>query len=552
MDVRRNVRLHVCGEEGVAEALGALAAGVVELAEHHEGLGADVTDVPRLDDEAHDAAESGEDVLAAGGRCQLVVRVDPVFQRDDDRLRTYHGSQLPRRLGDLPRLDRDHDRINDTDAGGIIGCMDGRDDEIARDAVDAQAAGAERFERGAAREKRDVETGMGKTPAEVAADAAGADERDSHGRYGNGRHRLAMVSAMLALVLATPAFANPFTIETPLTSGGTDPYVETEPRIVLTSAGQLSVWNYHGQLRSGARDDAFPIPPERQFDLGPAETDALHLSSMTDRAVVVYKDHGLVARLLDASGRPLAPPLVIDSGNIGPAVDVASGVDRTLVTWLDSTGQIELAVINHDGFLASERPLGFSFGAHVFSLAAAPVSSGFVIAFNTDGRLFTASVGFEGAVLGARELDQSGGDVSLGASDGELLLMCNGLDGLVGMRVTFDGLRASPAKQLTFGQHQSPKIRWDGQSWIVGFTTYSYFRNNITYDFQVWRFSRQLEFVEAIAEGVQAPGTGPDEYDLTASPGFVSLIFSAGAANVLTAKMGPPIVPRRRGIRPSH
>ena len=55
-----------------------------------------------------------------------------------------------------------------------------RQDEVARDAVDAQSARAERFECGAARDERRIDSRLGETAAKVTPDAAGADYRDSH------------------------------------------------------------------------------------------------------------------------------------------------------------------------------------------------------------------------------------------------------------------------------------------------------------------------------------------------------------------------------------
>jgi len=54
---------------------------------------------------------------------------------------------------------------------------------VAAGAVDAEAVGAHRVQVGAAREEHDVGAGFGEAAAEVAADSAGPDHGDTHGRH---------------------------------------------------------------------------------------------------------------------------------------------------------------------------------------------------------------------------------------------------------------------------------------------------------------------------------------------------------------------------------
>ena len=63
---------------------------------------------------------------------------------------------------------------------GIVGGLDARQMEVAVRAVDAKAALAQRGEVRAAREERDVGARRREPAAEIAADAAGADNRDAH------------------------------------------------------------------------------------------------------------------------------------------------------------------------------------------------------------------------------------------------------------------------------------------------------------------------------------------------------------------------------------
>ena len=67
-----------------------------------------------------------------------------------------------------------------TDRRRIVGGRDARQMDVALRAVDAQAARAQRLEVGAAREEGDVGAGRREPAAEVAADAAAADDRDPH------------------------------------------------------------------------------------------------------------------------------------------------------------------------------------------------------------------------------------------------------------------------------------------------------------------------------------------------------------------------------------
>ena len=65
-------------------------------------------------------------------------------------------------------------------AAGSLSAFTLRQVDVALRAVDAQSARPHRVEVRAAREKRDVGAGRGQPSAEVAADAAAADDRDSH------------------------------------------------------------------------------------------------------------------------------------------------------------------------------------------------------------------------------------------------------------------------------------------------------------------------------------------------------------------------------------
>ena len=90
------------------------------------------------------------------------------------------GSDALRGVRDLPRFDGQQDRVDCADAARIVRGLRMLDDEVAVDAVDAKAARAQRVERGAAGDERRVDARVREPAAEVAADSAGADDRDLH------------------------------------------------------------------------------------------------------------------------------------------------------------------------------------------------------------------------------------------------------------------------------------------------------------------------------------------------------------------------------------
>jgi hypothetical protein len=74
--------------------------------------------------------------------------------------RHFHPWNVRNRFGDLPRLHRDQYDINRTDRGRIVGGLDALQINVAADALHAQSARAERFERRAAHEETRVDAAL--------------------------------------------------------------------------------------------------------------------------------------------------------------------------------------------------------------------------------------------------------------------------------------------------------------------------------------------------------------------------------------------------------
>ena len=109
-------------------------------------------------------------------------RVDAVLQRHYERV---GAEQRPERVGgcrDLPGFHAEQHRIGRTGRRRRIRRLSGRDEHVAEHARDAQPRTAHRGKMLAARNEHDVDAGRSQARAEVAADAAGAEYRNAHGR----------------------------------------------------------------------------------------------------------------------------------------------------------------------------------------------------------------------------------------------------------------------------------------------------------------------------------------------------------------------------------
>ena len=120
------------------------------------------------------------------------MRVDAVLLRDN---RGLGPDDRPDRLAgglDIPQLDTEDHVIDDADVGRIVSRVRTADNYLAAVALDLEAVRLHRREMRAARDKDDVDSGVGERSAVDAADPAGADHRDAHAlpRFPLTRHLL--------------------------------------------------------------------------------------------------------------------------------------------------------------------------------------------------------------------------------------------------------------------------------------------------------------------------------------------------------------------------
>src|SRR5438552_1299637 len=107
MNVGRDVRLNSCLETNAAQTRSAFARTVIELAEHHERIRANVADVSGRGDEADDAAQTAQYMFARYCACEELRSIDAVLQRNDHRILADHRPDQFGSGGNLVRLDRD-------------------------------------------------------------------------------------------------------------------------------------------------------------------------------------------------------------------------------------------------------------------------------------------------------------------------------------------------------------------------------------------------------------------------------------------------------------
>ena len=119
-------------------------------------------------------------VCGPHGARQHADGVHAVLESDDDGLGADERRQQRERALGVVQLHREEDDVDGTDRRGIVGGVDAREVGVALRALNPEAARAQRLEVRAAREKRDVGAGGSQTSAEIAADAAAADDRDAH------------------------------------------------------------------------------------------------------------------------------------------------------------------------------------------------------------------------------------------------------------------------------------------------------------------------------------------------------------------------------------
>ena len=84
------------------------------------------------------------------------------------------------RLANLPRLHAQDDYVDISYLSGIVACEDGRNGEVAVDAVNAKTSRAQSAQVFTAGNERHVITRERQPPAKISSYAAAADYRNSH------------------------------------------------------------------------------------------------------------------------------------------------------------------------------------------------------------------------------------------------------------------------------------------------------------------------------------------------------------------------------------
>src|SRR5713226_7569363 len=180
LDVSRDLRLNTCLSKRFAQDCDAITKVIVPLTESDKGLEAGMLNMPRLDNITYDLAQTTEDAISSQDGSQLLECFDAVLQRQHESSRSEHRRHGIGRLANLPRLHaQDHD-VDISYLSGIIGCEDGRNGEVAVDAVNAKASRAQSAQVSAASDERHVVARERQPPAKISSYAAAAEYRDSH------------------------------------------------------------------------------------------------------------------------------------------------------------------------------------------------------------------------------------------------------------------------------------------------------------------------------------------------------------------------------------
>ncbi len=166
--------------EGLVQALDPPAVAAVQLAKGDGRPDASVADVAGLDEGADDPAQPAQYVMLPEDDAQLGRRLDAVLQRHDERVGADHGAHLPGRLGHLPCLDGDEDRVDQADLPRIVRRLHRVDGEVSFDALNMQTVHLHRFEMLSASDKHHVLPRLGEAAAEVSPDGPGAKDCYAH------------------------------------------------------------------------------------------------------------------------------------------------------------------------------------------------------------------------------------------------------------------------------------------------------------------------------------------------------------------------------------
>src|SRR5258708_7464919 len=139
-----------------------------------------MSNMPRLDNITYDLAQTTEDAISSQYSRQLRKCFDAVLQRQHESSWSEHRRHGISGLANLPRLHAQDDDIDIIYLSRIISRTNGRNCEVALDALNAKASRAQSAQVSAAGNERHIITRERQPPAKISSYPAAAEYRNSH------------------------------------------------------------------------------------------------------------------------------------------------------------------------------------------------------------------------------------------------------------------------------------------------------------------------------------------------------------------------------------
>ena len=139
-----------------------------------------MSNMARLDNVTDDLTHSAEHVLFSQYGSQLLECLDAVLQRQHESAGSDHRRHGMGRLANLPRLHAQDDDVDIIYLSRIISRTNGRNCEVALDAVNAKTSRAQSAQVSAASDERHVVARERQPPAKISSYTAAAEYRNSH------------------------------------------------------------------------------------------------------------------------------------------------------------------------------------------------------------------------------------------------------------------------------------------------------------------------------------------------------------------------------------
>src|SRR6266403_1255892 len=136
--------------------------------------------MPRLDNITYDLAQTTEDAIFSQYGSQLLECLDAVLQWQHESAGSDHRRHRMGRLANLPRLNAQDDDVDIVYLSRIVSRTNGRNCEVALDAVNAKASRAQSAQVSAASDERHVVARERQPPAKISSYTAAAEYRNSH------------------------------------------------------------------------------------------------------------------------------------------------------------------------------------------------------------------------------------------------------------------------------------------------------------------------------------------------------------------------------------